>query len=696
MRVLYLSQSFPPEPGATARPLKQAVCLERLGHDVTIISSMPFYPHGRIYPGYRRKLIQRETIDGVRVLRIWSFPSSNIGVLRRVVSYVSFTFVSVIAGLFQPRPDLVIASVPNPGTDIAGIVIAWLKSTRCMVEFRDSVPESLELIGHAADGTLVSIAAMYQRIVCRLAYLIAVPYRPMVDLLCRRGVPPERILCIPHAADRMKAAEPQVVDTIRNAIVDEGWFLALYSGGLARYYQLDTLVQCARILQRMKQRVKLVLLGAGTERARIAEIIREQGLTTLGLAGPVPPDEVQAYLQAADLLIASQGTAKQASQGTAKQEIGNGYFYTKECQYFLAGKPIIALEPRPRLTLILDAIDAGTGVAQDDPEALARALLWYASHAEDAARRGRNGRRYGERHLLREDIMRAFDHELRLRLPVDRGQISGCKRLFMHVNASLRKHVFSGSRFARWLFDVCVAGPATLQSYWEWPTLWQRLILGRYVRESSRVLEVGTGAHAILAIYIKRKWPGATVVATDVVPERVDNARRTIAANRVAVRCIESDLFSRVGGQYDLILSNLPQTRTSDLATMGYLPVQTAGAGTRLCWSSDGGEDGMAVLRPFLKACPGYLRGGGRLLVAISPIHVDRSQFHEAILNAGMLIERVHRLPFVNSIYVLCPTADNIQIGDAQTAASAAATIGDVEAHYDAHPVDSLLKAEHR
>jgi methylase of polypeptide subunit release factors len=133
----------------------------------------------------------------------------------------------------------------------------------------------------------------------------------------------------------------------------------------------------------------------------------------------------------------------------------------------------------------------------------------------------------------------------------------------------------------------------------------------------------------------------------------VERARRTIAASGVAVRCIESDLFGEVDGQYDLVLCNLPQTPTADLEALGYHPVSAGRAGTRLCWSSDGGEDGMAVLRPLVEGCPHYLRDGGRMLMAISPIHVDLNRLHDLVSRSGLRIERVHRLWGINSVYAL-------------------------------------------
>lgn len=266
----------------------------------------------------------------------------------------------------------------------------------------------------------------------------------------------------------------------------------------------------------------------------------------------------------------------------------------------------------------------------------------------------------------------------------------------MGANAAIRKHIFSRPQLAQRVFGVRVTVPPTVQSYWEWPTLWQRVVVGRYLRDDSRVLEVGTGAHAILAIYIKRKWPNAEVIATDIVPDRVDSARRTIAANQSLVRCIKSDLFSNVDGRYDLILSSLPQTCTSHLAAMGHQPLPVVGVGTRLCWSSDGGEDGMAVIRPFLKACPAYLGKGGRLLLTISPIHVDRSLLHDAILQAGMRIERVHRLPLLSSIYALSPVGSTTPLFDAENAAVTPATGGDEKSYHRDNPQDSFFDAKYR
>lgn len=412
MRILYLSQSFPPEPGATIRPLRQAASLRRLGHDVTMITSIPFHPYGRTFPGYRWRLIRHEVIDGVPVLRVWSLPTPNRGVARRLLSYGTFAALSLFLGLLQPRPELIIASVPNPGTDLAGILLARLRRIRCVVELRDIITENLPQTGYSKDSFVTRMAALYMRIVYRLADLVAIPYEAMAELLREHGISDKRILLLPHAADPMPAADPETVKAIREPKGWNGWFVALYAGSLSRCYGLNALVDAARELKESATRIKIVLLGAGVERAHIEQIIQSEALDTLELAGHVPPAEVGSWLFAADVLMASMAITGYRGH----------YLYTKECEYLLSGKPIIALEDRPRLKPLLESIDAGVGVVHGDTRALVSALRWHADHPEKASRRGRNGREYAQQHLLRDDIVRAFERDLRQRLAsYDRG-----------------------------------------------------------------------------------------------------------------------------------------------------------------------------------------------------------------------------------------------------------------------------------
>ena len=114
MKILYVSQYFPPE---TAAPAARAAELTRFwaqeGHEVTVLTGFPNHPTGIVPSEYRarlRRLVVREHSEGVNIVRTWLWPLPNGKTLPRILNYSSFLISSASAGLFLNRPDVVIAS----------------------------------------------------------------------------------------------------------------------------------------------------------------------------------------------------------------------------------------------------------------------------------------------------------------------------------------------------------------------------------------------------------------------------------------------------------------------------------------------------------------------------------------------------------------------------------------------------------
>src|SRR6266852_4111612 len=121
MKILFFSDNFVPETNAAATRVHQrAVYWARAGHQVTVLTSAPNFPEGRLFAGYKNHWYRREAIDGITVIRVKTFIASNRGVFLRGLDFASFMTSAVIAGLFQPRPDVVIATSPQFLTAVAG------------------------------------------------------------------------------------------------------------------------------------------------------------------------------------------------------------------------------------------------------------------------------------------------------------------------------------------------------------------------------------------------------------------------------------------------------------------------------------------------------------------------------------------------------------------------------------------------
>ena len=130
MRFLILTQYFPPEVGAPqVRLLAMAKQLQRLGHDVNVVTAMPNYPRGEVFAGYRRKWLVNEVVDGLSVTRMWIHAASGTNVLNRLFGYWSFS-LSALWGCFRvPKPDFIFIESPPLFLGVTAWLVSRLRSS---------------------------------------------------------------------------------------------------------------------------------------------------------------------------------------------------------------------------------------------------------------------------------------------------------------------------------------------------------------------------------------------------------------------------------------------------------------------------------------------------------------------------------------------------------------------------------------
>ena len=114
MKILFLTDNFIPETNAPAsRTYEHAREWVKKGVDVTVITTVPNFPQGKVYEGYKNNIYQKEYIDGIEVIRVISFIAKNEGFILRILDFLSFMITSFIASLFQKKIDVIIATSPQ-------------------------------------------------------------------------------------------------------------------------------------------------------------------------------------------------------------------------------------------------------------------------------------------------------------------------------------------------------------------------------------------------------------------------------------------------------------------------------------------------------------------------------------------------------------------------------------------------------
>ena len=158
MHILFLTDNFPPEVNAPAsRTFEHCREWVKAGARVTVITCAPNFPKGKVYPGYRNRLVSRETMEGIEVVRVWSYMTANEGLFRRSLDYASFMVAATLASLSVRDVDIVVATSPQFFSACAGRMVSVLKRRPFVFELRDLWPESIRAVGAVKDGPVIRL-----------------------------------------------------------------------------------------------------------------------------------------------------------------------------------------------------------------------------------------------------------------------------------------------------------------------------------------------------------------------------------------------------------------------------------------------------------------------------------------------------------------------------------------------------------
>ena len=377
MRILLLSQWFDPEP--TFKGLLFAKELQRLGHEVEVLTGFPNYPGGALYPGYRVRFVQRETIDGVRILRVPLYPSHDGSSLGRAVNYLSFA-LSATLGIFGiRRPDIAYVYHPPASVAFPAIVLKWLRGVPFVYDVQDLWPDALSATGMIRHPALLGIVRHWMRFVYGRAAQVVLLSQGYRDALERDGVPGERLCVIPNWTYQQ--------DTVAADALSEGGtkpFEVMFAGTMGFGQALDTVLLAASQLQGQAANVSFTFVGSGVDAERLRGLSEELGLRNVAFLGRRPTSEMPVLFQRADALLVH----------LTDNDLYSMTIPSKTQAYLLAGRPIL-MGVRGDAARIVEEAGAGLAFTPQDPTALSEAVLTLGGmSAERRAAMGRAGRLY--------------------------------------------------------------------------------------------------------------------------------------------------------------------------------------------------------------------------------------------------------------------------------------------------------------
>lgn len=398
MKILYVSQYFPPEMGApAARASELAQHWARAGHEVSVLTGFPNHPTGVVPAEWRvrlRRLSCREEVGNVKVFRTWLWPLPNRKAHERMRNYASFFCSAGLRGLALPRPDVIIATSPQLLVGLAGWWLAFAREVPFVFEVRDLWPESLTAVGMGSEDSLLHHALahvadfLYQR-ADRIVVVSPAFREPLID---RWRVQAEKIAVVENGVESdLFAPRPQSASReFRGEFAADGEFLVCYAGTMGMAHGLETLLDAAVELQRQHSGVRFLLVGEGGEKGRIQAAAESRSLQNVRFLQPQAREKMPPLISASDACLVL----------LKKKDVFRTVIPTKMLEYMSCARPVIVgVEGQARA--IIEAAGAGLTIEPENSQALVRAILRLAADREFASTLGRNGREYVRRNFAR-------------------------------------------------------------------------------------------------------------------------------------------------------------------------------------------------------------------------------------------------------------------------------------------------------
>jgi len=302
MKILFITDNFPPEVNAPATRTCEHVkeWVKDGDVEVTILTCFPNFPYGEVYTGYRNKLYQKEFIDGIEVIRIWSYMTANSGFIKRVLDYMSFAVMAFLVGIFK-KHDIIIATSPQFFTTWAAWGLSKIKRKPWIFELRDLWPESIKTVGVMKQGKAIEILEKIELALYRDADKVIAVTNAFKENLIDRGIEKEKIEVITNGSNKELFYPRKKDKVLLKELGLEGKFIVGYIGTHGMAHSLDFIVKS--MLEVGDTTVHFLFIGDGAMKKMIVNVAYDLALDNITFLDTVKKEEVPRYLSIVDVSL---------------------------------------------------------------------------------------------------------------------------------------------------------------------------------------------------------------------------------------------------------------------------------------------------------------------------------------------------------------------------------------------------------
>lgn len=366
MHILFLSDNFPPEGNAPAtRTYEHALRWVQAGHKVTVITCAPNFPEGVVFNGFKNSWYRHTKLDGIDVLRVKTYITSNEGFVKRILDYMSFMVMSFIVGLFQKKTDVIVATSPQFFCACSGWLLSVFKFKPFVFELRDIWPASITAVGAMKESIAIRLLEKLELFLYNRADAIISVTHSFKRELIQRGIDGNKISVVLNGVDLTRYH--QVLSKDKDLIEKyelKGKFVAGYIGTHGMAHGLEYIVSVAETLQNYDN-IKILFIGGGAARKKIIDLAKEKKLNNVLFIDRQPKEMMPRIWSLCDVSFVPL--------------VNNNLFRTvipsKIFECMAMGIPTITSVPDGEATAIIRETNSGIPVEPENVEQIRDTLL---------------------------------------------------------------------------------------------------------------------------------------------------------------------------------------------------------------------------------------------------------------------------------------------------------------------------------
>jgi glycosyltransferase involved in cell wall biosynthesis len=361
MHILFVTHYYEPSSGAAATRLTAlAQRLHSFGHQVTVLTTMPHYPKGRIDTAYQGCMTRRENHNGIACIYVWLWTTSSPRVSRKLISQWTFMVTGFLRGLPLARPDVVFIEAQPIFTGIMGRILAVLKRVPYVLNVSDLWPDHLLTTGTLTEQHPVYRVARYivdssYRGAAAIIGLSPLWSQKIVDYL---GGQSAKVHTILRGCDTKQFRPLTDITVFREKYQLGDKKIISFLGTFATQYDFQVIMDAVAQLQARADTL-ILMIGTGSQSEYVENRVQATHMPNLHLVDWIPHEE----------MVLAWNASTVTFWAMHDHDLFTGTVPAKLFEAMACGIPIVAAQ-EGEIATIFEASSGGVVVPTGDTSAL--------------------------------------------------------------------------------------------------------------------------------------------------------------------------------------------------------------------------------------------------------------------------------------------------------------------------------------